>query len=162
MVQRDEAHVMTGKPVIQIVALVAVIAEGAGEVFYDNTVDAAPFNVGQHPLKILPLVIRCAGNPIIHILVNNNVLVAVVEAGDMFLNDFSLIGYALALVKASRVLLGKPDVNCNPPYFEPLYSTLDHYTALARHVNLLPYHITPILYHPGGGHTMLSRLCRWR
>ena len=92
MEQGDKADIIPGEPVIEIVALIAVIAEGTGKVFYNDTVDSSPLNVREHPLKVIALVIRCAGNAVVHIFIHNDVLVTIIKPGDMILNDCPLVG----------------------------------------------------------------------
>ena len=104
MKKGDETDVVAGKPIIQIVPLIAVITERAGKVFHNDTVDSAPLNVREHPLKIIPFIVSRAGNPVVNIFVNNEVFVAVVKSGDMIFNDFSLVGHAFGFVKTPGIL----------------------------------------------------------
>ena len=92
MEQRDKADIIPGEPVIKIIALIAVIAEGTSKVFYNDAVHTAPLNIREHPLEVVALVIRCAGNAVVHIFIHNDVLVTIIKPGDMILNDCPLVG----------------------------------------------------------------------
>ena len=145
VIQRDKADIVPGEPVVQIIALITVVSERTCKVFHDHTVYTPPLNVSQHPLEIIPLVIRCAGNTVVHILVNNNILVTVIKSGNMIFNNLPLVCYAFGLVKTTRILFRKSDIDCNSPYPEFCFNSFSNSPASPCHDSLLPYHITPIL-----------------
>ena len=106
MIQGDKTNVVPWEPVIQIVALIAVVPKRTGKVFHDYAIDSPVLDVRQHPLKIFTFVVGGARNTIVHIFVYYDILVAVLKPGNVFLDDCPLVGNALGFVVAAGVFFG--------------------------------------------------------
>ena len=108
---------MNNEPIFQIVALVGMVPEAAGQIFHNDAVDLSGLNESEQPLKIRAFLIGGAAYPVIDEFIHQYVFVVVELIVEPVCQDKPLIMNALGFVVSAGILTGQPDVKPDIPGF---------------------------------------------
>ena len=108
---------MSDEPIFQIIALVGMVPEAAGQIFDHDTIDLSGLNTSKQPLKIRAFLIGGAAYPVIDEFIHQQVFVVVELIVEPVCQDKPLIMNALGFVVSPGILTGQPDVK--PDCFTP-------------------------------------------
>ena len=131
LIQRDKTRMIQRNELLQEPALIRAVAERAGKIFDDDTVDASASDIPHHTLKVLALQIRCTAGPIVHIGAHNLVQAVRKKSRQLVRQNLLLIDNRLG--HRAAVFAGEPNVFADPPFDRRgLQSALDGFSD-SRH-----------------------------